>query len=89
MTACGNIVGDDLLIKNNIFVNPSNEFSSALGNDLLNGNSRIYNNSVISNNRKEKNLIIGHNGNIDTLPDRITGATISQTGVEVKREPFP
>jgi len=89
MTACGIINGDDLLIRNNIFVNPSNESAAALGVDILNGTSKVYNNSVISNNREENSRIIGHNGNISTLPDRVTGASISENCVEVEPEKLP
>lgn len=84
MTACGDLEGSDLLISHNIFVNPQNESAAAIGIDPDRGGSRISHNSVISNNPDEKRWIIGQNGNTDQLPDRMTGATVSGSGVEVK-----
>ena len=83
MTACGEIVGVNLLVSNNIFVNPEAETAAALGSGVLHVGNRVYNNCIISNNAEEKRLIVGVNGNVDQLFDDSIKYAINKGGVEL------
>lgn len=83
MTACGEIVGANLLVSHNLFVNPEGESAAALGTGVLHVGNRIYNNCIISNNAEEKRLVVGVNGNVDKLYDDSIKYAINKGAIEI------